>query len=193
VDALQFFALHHEDLWRVVHRDLLSGLSDAQLRFRPQGGLNSIAWLTWHMARGEDLAMNVILAGRPQVIDETWLSRLNLSRRDIGTGMTDDEVSDFSQRVNLSAVRDYCIAVAQRTREVVASLRAECLTEVPDPDQLSQLLADAGALGPNAGWVAESFRGRTKAMWLGHFGLTHSWRHRGEGLSVRGLLGMPTR
>lgn len=193
MDALQFFLMHHDHLWTVMHRDLLSGLSDAQLRFRPEGGLNSIAWQAWHMARGEDLALNVVLAGRPQVIDEAWLKRLNLSRRDIGTGMTDDEVSDFSRRINLNAVRDYCTAVAQRTREVVATLRAECLTEVPDPSQLHTLLAEAGALGENAGWVEESFRGRNKAMWLGHFGLTHNWRHRGEGLNVRGILGIPTR
>jgi hypothetical protein len=66
-----------------VERDVLQGLSHEQVRLRPDG-LNSIAWLVWHMARCEN-ALNLLLAGRPQVLDEEhWLPRLNVSIRDVG-------------------------------------------------------------------------------------------------------------
>jgi hypothetical protein len=96
MDALEFFALHHERLHLQVTRDFLQGLSEPQMRLRPQG-LNSIAWLVWHMARCED-ALNLLLAGRPQVLDaEGWLPRLQLSIRDVGTEMSDDEASDLDR------------------------------------------------------------------------------------------------
>jgi DinB superfamily len=90
-----------------------------------------MAWLVWHMARYEDI-LNLLLVGRPQVLDEEhWLPRLNLSVRDVGTGMGDDEVSDLSARLDLSALRDYYIAVERRTVDVVRSLRPEAWMSAP--------------------------------------------------------------
>jgi hypothetical protein len=68
MDAIDFFVLHYGRLHRQVERDFLHGLGDAQMRLRPHG-LNSIAWLVWHMARCED-ALSIVLVGRPQVLDE---------------------------------------------------------------------------------------------------------------------------
>jgi hypothetical protein len=67
MDAIEFFVLHHERLHRQVKRDFLQGLSEAQMRLRPQG-LNSIAWLVWHMARCED-ALNLLLVAVQQEHD----------------------------------------------------------------------------------------------------------------------------
>jgi Protein of unknown function (DUF664) len=55
--------LQHERLHRQVEHNFLQRLSDAQLRLRPHG-LNSIAWLVWHMARCED-TLSLVLVGRP--------------------------------------------------------------------------------------------------------------------------------
>jgi hypothetical protein len=64
MDAIDFFVLQHGWLHLQVEGDFLHGLSDAQMRRRPDG-LNSIAWLIWHMPRCED-ALNLRLVGRPQ-------------------------------------------------------------------------------------------------------------------------------
>lgn len=42
---------------------LLGDLSDDQLRVRPGPELNSVVWLLWHMARTEDVAVNLVVAG----------------------------------------------------------------------------------------------------------------------------------
>jgi DinB superfamily len=95
MDAREFFLIHHAQVHSQVAREFLQDLSDEQMRLR-SNGLNSVAWLVWHMARCED-ALNVLIANRPQILDQNdWLTRLNLSLRDVGTGMTDDEVSDLS-------------------------------------------------------------------------------------------------
>src|SRR5688572_6441461 len=106
------------------------GLSDDLARCRPGPELNSIVWLTWHMARCEDVAINAVIAGEEQVLESgEWLRRLAVERTDIGTGMPGDEVGDFSQRVDIAAVRAYRAAVGTQTRKVVEAL---------DPAELSQ-------------------------------------------------------
>lgn len=188
MDAIDFFVLQHERLHRQVERDFLHGLSDEQMRLRPDG-LNSIAWLVWHMARCED-ALNILLVGRPQVLDEeAWLSRLQVSMRDVGTGMGDDEVSDLSARLNLAALRDYYTAVGQRTVEMVRSLRPEALDERPD---LHRLRAD-GVFRDNALGAILAQEGQPKGWWLGLLGLAHSQSHRGQATLIRRLQGMRPR
>ena len=50
MDAAQFFLLRYEPLHGMMSARVLDGLTDAQLRARPNGQ-NSIAWLLWHVAR----------------------------------------------------------------------------------------------------------------------------------------------
>jgi DinB superfamily len=180
VDAIDFFVLHYGRLHRQVERDFLHSLSDGQMRLRPSG-LNSIAWLVWHIARYEDI-LNLLLVGRPQVLDEEhWLPRLQISRRDVGTGMADDEVSDLSARLDLAALRDYYIAVGRRTVEVVRSLRPEALDELPD---LERLRAE-GVFRENAVRLIAERERETKGWWLGQLGIAHSQSHRGQAVTIR--------
>ncbi len=91
---------------------LLAGLAEAELRLRPASCLNSIAWLLWHLARSEDILVNVLLSNGPQVLDaDNWLARLGLTERDMGTGMTSAQVDAISARVALPALHAYQIAV----------------------------------------------------------------------------------
>jgi len=92
------------------------GLTDDQMRVRPREDLNSLAWLMWHIARAEDIMANIIVNGRDQVFDDSWLSRLKITRRDFGIGMTKPEVSELSAKIDLAALRDYRDAVGRRTQ-----------------------------------------------------------------------------
>jgi hypothetical protein len=45
---------------------MLGGLADDDMRRRPEG-MNSLAWILWHVARAEDVAVNlVVTSGRPR-------------------------------------------------------------------------------------------------------------------------------
>src|SRR5262245_20530912 len=129
MDVIRFFeashsALHAGDVYdgRTPNIDRwLGGPSEDQVRVRA-AGLNSIVWLLLHMARTEDVAVNLGVAGRPQVLDDDWVRRLTPGRRDTGNGMTSNEVSEFSERVDCAAVVAYRTAVGRRTREVVRAL-----------------------------------------------------------------------
>jgi len=105
VDLLAFFlsqraAVHAREVsGRAFPAQLVfDDLSPDQMRIRPGEGLNSLVWLLWHMARTEDVAINVVVAGSDQVLDAEWTRRMNVPWRIIGTGMTDSEVGDLTAR-----------------------------------------------------------------------------------------------
>lgn len=170
---------------------ILGGLTDEQLRQRPVERVNSLAWLFWHMARSEDMAVNSLVFGQPQVIEsDGWLERLGLTRRDIGTGMSDDEVGDFTGTIDLAAMRQYRAAVGHRTRELVSAMPDAEWERLCDPDAMERAQA-AGSLGPNTAWMPVFFGGKTKALILSHAAVSHSFWHLGEAVTVRSLAGAP--
>src|SRR5262249_61442793 len=55
------------------------------------------------MARTEDAAVNLVVANGRQVLDDAWVRRLGVDWRHIGSGMTDDEVSELGRRADVAA------------------------------------------------------------------------------------------
>lgn len=117
---------------------------------------------------------------------------MNISRRDIGTGMTDEEVDEFNSRVDVAVLRAYRMAVGRRTQDVVRDLPPDVLDEVIGVD-LVRRARDEGAFGPYAEWVAQRWEGMQKALTLTYTVLGHTFLHFGEADVVRGLLGFPNR
>jgi uncharacterized damage-inducible protein DinB len=169
---------------------VLRAVTEEQMRSRPQSGFNSLAWLLWHMTRAEDIGMNLIIKEKPQVLDKgDWMQRLNVSRRDLGTGMSSEEVDQFNDQINITALLAYRQTVGLSTQEILWDLKPEELEEVIDGD-LTQHASDEGAFGPKAEWVAKRWEGKRKAFTLTWTVLGHSMFTFGEGYVVRGLLGL---
>jgi len=199
MDALQLFLIEHGrthaadwategPLW--LEDVVVSGLTEDQLRRRPTNGRNSLVWLLWHMARIEDVAVNVVLAAGPQVLDQDgWLERLNVTRRDVGSGMQDAEVADFSGRVDIPALRAYRAAVGRRTRELVAGMQSDDLMALVTAADVKRATA-AGAFGGQAAWLQPFWEGRTKGWYLSWTGVGHSLLHLGEAMALRGEAGL---
>jgi hypothetical protein len=165
-----------------------AGVSDEQMRVRPREDLNSLAWILWHIARAEDIIVNPVLGGRPQVFDDPWRGRLGIDRRDFGIGMTSAEVTELTRRIDLGALRAYRDAVGQRTREVVAgfdwdgTISAEAL-ERP---------AAEGAFGARSEALIKAFTGRSRTMVLSGIALFHASGHLGEAATIRSAGGFGT-
>jgi hypothetical protein len=167
---------------------IVAGLTDGQIRARPAPGLNSIAWLLWHIARSEDVMVGVLLTERGQVLDEgDWLPGLNLAQRDMGTGMDDAGVSLVSAEIDIAALLAYRLAVGARTREVVPTLHSATWD---DPVEPGCLLA-AGAFPDREDGlhrVGTYWQGRTRRYILTTSLATHSYQHLGEANAIRSLV-----
>ena len=170
----------------------LAGLSEEQMRRRPREGLNSIVWLLWHMARTEDVAVNLVVAARSQVFDEAWARRMSIPRPDMGTGMTAEEVATLSEQADVAAVRGYRSAVGVRTREVIQMLPPGAWDEVLSLADTTRAAA-VGAFGPNDEWVEgvghRPWQGHTRGHQLGQTAIRHNTAHIGEAVTIRSLAG----
>lgn len=190
MDAVDFFLLRYEPLHRTLLDDLLKGLTDAQVRGRPQPGVNTIAWLIWHAARIEDVGVNRFIVDGEQVLDAGWLARLGVERRDVGTGMTDAEVDALSARVDLGALRGYWDALTRRTLEVVATLRGQDLDAVVPAERIKRVCADEAAVAPGAEWLTDFWANRRTRGWLlAQTPLLHVYGHYFEARVAAGLWG----
>jgi hypothetical protein len=164
-------------------------LTDAQMRLRPGQGVNSLAWLLWHMARTEDANVNLVVVDGRQVFDDGWARRLNVGRADIGTGMTEDEVGDLTERLDIAVARAYRNAVGRRTREVVASLSDGVLDEIVGPADVARASA-VGAIGARAEWLVAFWQNQSRATRLTTVGITHNALHLGEAQTLRSFAGL---
>jgi hypothetical protein len=160
------------------------GVTDAQMRLRPRPDLNSLAWLLFHIARAEDVFVNVILHHRRQVFDEAWAKRMEITRRDFGVGMTSDQVTELSQQLNLAALREYRDAVGLHTRQLVAAFKDEDWQGTVSVEAV-QRAADEGAFGNRADLLLKVFPGRPRAAVLSGIAITHAAGHMGEANTVR--------
>jgi hypothetical protein len=168
---------------------MAGGVPDDLMRRRPPG-MNSLAWLLWHTARTEDVVVNLVGTATGQVFDTGWARRLAVDRADIGTGMTDAEVTDLSGRLDLEAARAYRSAVGRRTREVIAALPDGAWSETVTEADVGRATA-AGAFGPHARWVEKVWAGVSRASRLGATAIAHNAMHLGEVVVIRSQIGAP--
>jgi hypothetical protein len=161
-----------------------AGVTDAQMRVRPREDLNSLAWLMFHIARAEDVMVNMMLAGRAQVFDAAWTKRLGVSRRDFGIGMTSAEVSELTQQVDVGALREYRDAVGLRTREIVGGFKDGDWEGRVDAAAVERAAAD-GAFGSRTEVIVKGMPGRPRAAVLSGIAVIHSAAHMGEAGTVR--------
>ena len=189
MDAIGFFLTRYGEVHKGLVDGLFGSLSEAQLRARPHPGVNTVAWLLWHSARIEDVALNRFLSDRPQVLAE-WLERLAVPRRDVGTGMSDAEVDELSARVDLQALKGYWDAVTARTLEVIETLRGSDL-EAPVPaERVRSVVLSEGVVAPGAEWLTEFWAGGRSGAWvLAQTALLHPYGHYFEARVAAGLWG----
>jgi hypothetical protein len=114
-------------------RRAVAGLAPERLATSPGPGANTIAWLVWHTARGQDAQVAPLVPGDQLWAAGDWAGRMGLPADPADTG--------FAHRPDqVAAVRppdgdvlvDYLDAVAARTRGYLAGLTAADLDLVVD-------------------------------------------------------------
>ena len=165
--------------------EITANLTDQQLRQIPSGRLHSIAWLLWHIARTEDVAINLLLANTEQLLyADHWFEYLAILTRDIGTEMSATDIRALSAQIDISAVRAYRRAVGQRTREIVQHLTGGELRQRVETERIERVKAE-GALVPAAYGVAEYWGRHTKGNLLLIPATRHSFTHLNQAGRVR--------
>lgn len=167
-----------------VHDEALAGLTEAQIRWVPRPGQNSIAWLLWHITRIEDMTINLLTFEQPQVINAEWLAQLGLSRLDCGASMDENEVAELSASISVPALLAYRAAVGRKTRASLPALTAEQVKAAVPEATVAQLLAE-GSISEKGRWLYEYYLNRTKGFFLTRTATSHNFIHLNEAGRLR--------
>jgi uncharacterized damage-inducible protein DinB len=112
----------------------IEDLSSEQLAHPPTPGTNTIAWLAWHTARGQDVQI-ADLAGTEQIwMVSGWYGRFALpfGPDEMGYGMSEGEVTRVIASEAL--LTGYLTAVTEASTAYLGGLSAEDLDQVIDPN-----------------------------------------------------------
>lgn len=112
----------------------IADLSSEQLTYRPAPGTNTIAWLAWHAARGQDVQIADLADTEPIWTASGWYGRFALpfGPDEMGYGMSQDEVTRVIATEEL--LNGYLSAVTEASIAYLGELSAENLDEVIDPN-----------------------------------------------------------
>jgi hypothetical protein len=165
--------------------EVLNDMAEGQIRRIPENCDHSVAWLIWHLARIEDVAMNMLVAGGPQILDvDNWLGQMKISVRHTGNAMDEAGVAKLSARINIAALRSYRLAVGRKTREIVKQLQPEDLKQKVDPSRLQQVM-DEGAVVEAARGLIDYWGRRNIAGLLLMPATRHNFVHLNEALRIK--------
>lgn len=160
-------------------------LSEELFRRIPTNENHSVAWNLWHLARIEDVTMNLLIADTPQVLDqENWFERLNVPHRHTGNGMNAEEIATLSATIAMRALWDYRTAVGRRTREIVSKLQLEDFPQKVDPARI-QRIWEQNAMLENAEGIVTYWSRRTIAGLLLMPPTRHNFAHLNEARRVK--------
>ena len=103
--------------------EVINDMADIQIREIPDRMDHSIVWILWHLARIEDVTMNMLVAGTKQVFDRgKWTGKLRVSHIHTGNAMSKREIIELSNGIDIDQLRKYRVAVGCQTEKIVEQL-----------------------------------------------------------------------
>lgn len=165
--------------------EVFDNLSEKKARRIPPNSEHSILWNIWHIARIEDVAMNLLVSTSPQVLHQNhWLQELKIDVLDTGNAMSPIQIADLSKRIEIQALRAYRMAVGRKTRQIVKELQAGDLSRKVDPARLVQV-KQQGAVVEAATSIIEYWSKRNIAGLLLMPATRHSLVHLNESFRLK--------
>lgn len=123
---------------------LLEDLTPQEAAAMPEKNGETINWAIWHMARIEDITMNVLAAKKNQVFTGDIQKRINTTLTDTGNALTQEEIGVFSIQVRLPELIAYWNEVGSRTRAVVSELTSDDMSRPVEKNNLDAVLEAGG-------------------------------------------------
>lgn len=146
---------------------------------------NSIVWHLWHIARIEDMTMNILVANSQQVLhSDSWLKKMNISFRHSGNSMGDEDIAELSSSINIDALLQYRKNVGKQTRRIISSLQPGEFKEKVQASRIKRLF-DENAILQEAIGIAEYWRKKTIAGLVLMPATRHNYLHLNKCIRIK--------
>ena len=103
-----------------------------------------LCWQFWHTYRIEDLVSNILMAKQNQLFNTEWQRKIGASITDTGNALEFDEAVAFGKEINVSALRDYMIAVGKNTRRILEKLTLKQIQSMVPEEWVMRILEEGG-------------------------------------------------
>ncbi len=180
VDLRGWIRDQHAGMQFLFRSNIAGVLPLERLAEKPPGVAYSLAWLVWHIARGEDVAVNTLIRGEPQVLVRGWTERFGLEDPHPSLGLA-DETEDFVRQADPEALLEYHAEVTHETKGWLRIAPLEVLEEVPDVEGLIL----PGAPPAQAEWIRNDWVGKRGSYFLSWWVIGHGLLHTGEMITVK--------
>lgn len=146
----------------------------------------SITWKLWHSTRIEDITMNILIAGEPQILyTGNWFEKMGISVHDTGNAMNEKEIEALSNSIDIQVLREYRLAVGRKTRNIIKSLKADDLKQRVESSRLQRIL-DEGAVVEEARGLMDYWGKKTFSGLLLMPATRHNLVHLNESMRILG-------
>ena len=146
---------------------------------------HSLIWILWHMARIEDLTMTILVADSETVFDSgDWKNRLNAPIIHTGNEISDTEMTELNQQINIAELRAYRKAVGQATQKIMQQIDVDTVKQKVDAGRL-QRLRESGAVLESASGIIDYWSKRDIAGLFLMPATRHNLVHLNEGLQIK--------
>jgi len=171
-DVVVLFLTLHEKLHQSIISNskpnevdkLLGDLSPQEYCIMLTAKDETIAWALWHIARIEDLTMNILVGCADQVFDHQWKTKMNAPISDTGNALSDDEIMQLSKELNTTELLAYRNAVGIRTRKIIKALSASDMQRKVSKDDLKKIRLERGVIEEeNSIWLLNYWGGKDVA------------------------------
>lgn len=168
--------------------ELLKDIKEETLRKYPVKSpdtRNSIIWHIWHIARIEDITMNILVNESGQVLhDGNWLHKMKVKASHSGNGMEEQEVAELSSCIDIEALLSYRIAVGRRTREIIRSLQPGQFKQKVESVQLNKIM-EQGAVKESEKWLIEYWGNKNIAGLVLMPATRHNFVHLNKSIRIK--------
>ncbi|WIV21152.1 DinB family protein [Paenibacillus polygoni] len=168
--------------------DLLKDLLEESYRKYPikaPDTRNSIVWHVWHVTRIEDMTMNILVAEGDQVLHtDNWAKKLNVDYPHSGNEMTEIEIADLSENIDINALLEYRNEVGQKTREIVSNLLPGEFRNKVETRKIN-ILKEQNAVKEEASWLLEYWGNKTTAGLILMPATRHIFLHLNKSIRIK--------
>lgn len=106
----------------------------------------TIAWALWHITRIEDIASNILINSKDDILQNDILKKMNVKTKETGYSMTKEEIYNFSKNINIKELKNYRNAVGKNTKKIIKSLTFEDLKRKVSKENLKKIIETGGVI-----------------------------------------------
>ena len=135
-----------------------------QMPFLGADGYHSktLAYSMWHIFRIEDIVANTLIRQEDQILfSKDWLKKTGSPIITTGNELQGLEIAEFSKKLDVKAVHEYCRAVLESSNELLRGLEyADLKKKYTDEDKKRLIDSHCVSTDENAFWLIDYWCGK---------------------------------